>query len=205
MLQRSPEWFKAREGRFTASRISEILGVKGMGKMGEGYCLEKAIEIVYGIDQEESFVSYDMMRGIQLEPVAFEMFQEKKALDFVSVDIATFFPYGKDAGASPDALVGSESILEIKCPRPTKLINLLINGESKIDKSYIDQMQFQMLCTNSKSCFFVNYSEYNGDVLYYEHELKRDEKRIEFIKERLDEAVVIRDEYIQKLNCKTEA
>jgi len=204
MLQRSPEWFKAREGRFTASRISEILGVKGMGKTGEGYCLEKAIEIVYGIDQEEGLVSYDMMRGIQQEPLAFGMFQEKKALDFINVEIASFFPFGKDAGASPDGLVGSDSILEIKCPRPAKLINLTINGESKIDKGYIDQMQFQMLCTNSKSCFFVNYAEYNGDILYYEYELKRDENRIKFIKERLDEAIKIRNEYIEKLKLKTE-
>jgi len=58
--QRSKEWFDQRAGRFTASRISELLGVKGLGLTGEGYAFEMAIEMAVGRDEEESFESFDM-------------------------------------------------------------------------------------------------------------------------------------------------
>ena len=40
--QLSQEWFAIRNGKFTASKIDSLLGVKGLGKTGETYCFEKA-------------------------------------------------------------------------------------------------------------------------------------------------------------------
>ena len=164
MEQRSKEWFKVREGRFTASRISDLLGVKGLGLTGETYAFEKACELVYGVDEDESFESYDMKRGTELEPIAFRKFKELKEFDFLDVQETTFFPYGSHAGASPDGLVGNNAILEIKCPRPTKFFNLVAKGFDAIDKEYIAQMQMQMLCTNSVKAYFFNYIIFNTNI-----------------------------------------
>lgn len=200
MKQRSKEWFNARLGRFTASRISELLGVKGLGLTGENYAFEKACELVFGVDEEEeSFVSFDMQRGENLEPIAFAKFKELKELDFIDVKETTFFPYGSDAGASPDGLVGEDEILEIKCPRSKKFFKLVALGEKAIDSGYCDQMQFQMLCTNSKRCYFFNYIIFKGKEMWHEIIVERDEKRIEFIKERIIEATKLRNEFMAYL------
>jgi putative phage-type endonuclease len=197
--QRSKEWFDERKGRFTASRISELLGVKGLGLTGENYAFEKAVELVYGVDEEESFVSFDMQRGINLEPLAFRKFKEIKELDFIEVKESYFFPYTDDAGASPDGIVGEDAILEIKCPRPNKFFKLVAKGIDAIDSGYIDQMQMQMLCSNSVQCHFFNYIIFNGIEMWHEIIVPRNEKRIELIKERITEASKLRSEYVQYL------
>lgn len=196
MLQRSDEWFELRRGRFTASRICEILGVKGLGKTGETYAFEKATEIVFGIEKDE-IVSWDVRRGVELEPKAFDKFKELN--EFENIQESMFFPYEDDAGASPDGLVGFDSILEIKCPRPKKFFRLIADGIKAIDSNYIDQMQMQMMCTNSQKCYFFNYVEWEDEVFHHTLIIERDEKRIDLIKERIREAVVLRDDFVQYL------
>lgn len=199
MKQRSPEWFKAREGRFTSSRMSELLGIQGLGKTGLTYCHEKAVEKLFGRDEEESYVSHDMQRGVTLEPVAFEIFKELKGLEFIDVREAEFFPYGSDSGSSPDGLVGKDEVLEIKCPRPDKFFNIVSKGIKVVDKKYIVQMQHQMMCTNSKRCHFMNYIVYNNEPMHHIIVIERDETMIALMKERIDEAVIIRDLHIKDL------
>jgi putative phage-type endonuclease len=199
MEQRSKEWFAVREGRFTASRISELLGIKGLGLTGENYAFEKACELVYGVDENENFESFDMKRGVELEPIAFRKFKELKEYDFLEVQEATFFPLGNNAGASPDGLVGDDAILEIKCPRSTKFFKLIAQGKHSIDKSYLDQMQMQMLCTNSNRCHFFNYVIFKNQEMWHEIIIERDETRIELIKQRISEATKLRDEFVEYL------
>ncbi len=199
MKQRSEEWFKAREGRFTSSEFHKLMGIKGLGQTGDTYCHEKAVESFFGRSDEEQFISFDMKRGTDLEPVAFDIFAEKKGQDFIDVSECAFFPYGDNSGSSPDGLVGKDAILEIKCPRYGKFFNLVTHGEQAIDKSYMIQMQHQMMCTNSVRCHFFNYIVYNGEHMYHEIVVDRDEKVITLIKERLTEAVEKRDEYIKDL------
>ena len=199
MQQRSNDWFEARKGRFTGSQIHKLLGVKGLGETGKTYAFENACDIVFGFNEDEGFTSFDMQRGIDLEPIAFNKFAELKQLDFISVEKCTFFPYGDNAGASPDGIVGDKAILEIKCPKPYKFFNLVANGVAEIDKNYFQQMQMEMLCTNSEKAYFFNYIIYNGIPMWHELIVERDEKVIDLIKERIIEATEIRDEYVLKL------
>ena len=198
-MQRSDEWFEMRKGRFTASEINKLLGVKGLGLTGESYAFEKAVESVYGLSDDENFVTFDMQRGIDQEPLAFAKFKELKALDFIDVQECVFFPFGEHAGASPDGLVGTDAILEIKCPKRNKFFKLVANGESEIDKNYIAQMQHQMLCTNSNKAHFFNYLIENGKEYWHEIIIERDEVMIELIKERIKLATEIKLNYISKL------
>lgn len=197
--QRSEQWYNERLGKFTASEIHKLLGVKGLGLTGETYAFEKACELIYGLDEEESFTSYDMQRGIALEPLAFRKFKELKEMEFIEVKESYFFPYTENAGASPDGVVGDDAILEIKSPRSKKFFNLVAKGYDAIDKEYIAQMQMQMLCSNSKRCHFFNYIIFKGQEMWHEIIVERDEKMIELIKERITEAVKIRDDYKQYL------
>jgi len=199
MLQRSSDWFNARKGRFTASSIHKLLGIKGLGQTGESYIFEKAIEDIFGIDEDDTFTSFDMQRGITLEPLAFRKFKELKEFDFIDVQETTFFPFGSHAGASPDGLVGSDSILEIKCPRPTKFFNLVAHGIDSIDKEYIYQMQMQMMATGGGKAYFFNYFIFEGQEYWHEIIVEQDEQVCDLIWDRIIEANEIKNEYINKL------
>jgi putative phage-type endonuclease len=194
MEQRSSDWFRQRLGRFTASRITDLMGVKGLGQTGESYAFKLATEIVFGRD-EEQIETWDMKRGNELEPKAFDLFCGLHPE--YNVQPSEFFPFGDNAGASPDGLIGFDSVLEIKCPRPEKFFRLIAEGESAIDKGYIHQMQMQMMCTNSERAHFFNYIEYNAVPMWHEIIIQRDEQVIELIKQRIDEAAIIRDEFVQ--------
>ena len=196
-VQRSDEWHEQRRGKFTASEIVKLLGVKGLGETGKNYAFDKAVEQLYG-EMEESFISYDMQRGIDLEPLAFAKFKEIKELEFIEVLNCGFFEYENEAGASPDGLVGNDAILEIKCPRSNTFFKLVATNE--IDSKYYAQMQLQMMATNRNKAHFFNYLVHEGIEYWHEIIVERDESMIEKIKERLKEAIEIKIEYINKLN-----
>ena len=195
--QRSENWKIERYGKFSASEIIKLLGVRGLGKTGKTYAIEKAIEELYG-EMEENFVSFDMQRGIELEPLAFSKFKELKELEFLEVTNCGFFKFNEHAGASPDGLVSDDAVLEIKCPKSTTFFELVATNE--VDKKYYAQMQMQMLCTNRNKAYFFNYLIHEGTEYHHEIIVERDEVMIELIKLRLAEAIEIKKEYINKIN-----
>jgi len=202
MEQRSNEWYKERLGKFTASEIYKLMGQKGLGKTGESYCFEKACEIVYGIDEENNLETFDMKRGILLEPLAFRKFKELKYDEYIDVLECGFFKFCDNSGASPDGLVGSDGILEIKCPQSTKFFGIVKDGIDAIDDKYLYQMQMQMLATKRDEAYFFNYIIFNSKEMYHEVVVKRDEKIIDTMKERIEQAIKIRNEYINQLKEK---
>jgi putative phage-type endonuclease len=195
--QRSENWKIERYGKFSASEIIKLLGVRGLGETGKTYAIEKAIEELYG-EMEENFVSFDMERGINLEPLAFAKFKELKELEFLEVTNCGFFKFNEHAGASPDGLVSDNAVLEIKCPKSTTFFELVATNE--VDKKYYAQMQMQMLCTNRNKAYFFNYLIHEGTEYHHEIIVERDEVMIELIKSRLAEAIEIKKEYINKIN-----
>jgi len=202
MEQRSKEWFKIREGRFTASKINRLLGKESLSRTKQSidtYAFEKAIETIYG-REDDTYISEDMQRGINQEPLAFSLFKDLKGYDFLDVKEVGFFKLGEHAGASPDGYVSDNSNLEIKCPRRNKFFKIVANGVSEVDKDYIAQMQMQMLCTDTEKSYFLNYYLENSIQYWHEIIIERDEKTIDLIKERIVIATEIKLEYIEKIN-----
>lgn len=202
MLQRTKEWFKVREGRFTASKINRLLGKESLSRTKQSidtYAFEKAIETVYG-REEDTYISEDMQRGINQEPLAFNLFKEIKSYEFLEVKEVGFYKLGKHAGASPDGNVSNNSNLEIKCPRRNKFFKLVANGINEVDKDYIAQMQMQMLCTKTEKSYFLNYYLENNIQYWHEIIIERDETMIDLIEKRIDIATEIKLEYIEKIN-----
>lgn len=197
--QRSNEWFNQRLGRFTASQISQLMGVKGLGETGNTLAFDKAIEIVFGRDESWNVETWDMKRGKDQEQEAFELFEQLKAQQFIEVQKASFFPLGANSGASPDGLVGTDAVLEIKCPRPEKFFRIVKDGVSALDKSWTDQIQLEMKCTNSTKCYFFVFLKWQGENLYHELEIEYDAQRVDLILKRIEQAVIIRDEYVNEL------
>jgi len=201
--QRSDEWFAQRLGRFTGSKASELLSNgKTSGSVGAGFetlCIQKANEIVFGRDEQWDALAknWDVKRGTDLEPEAFEFLKMLLAQKFITLEVACFFPYGSDGGASPDGIAGKNKCAEIKCPRPEKIFDLIRTGE--IDKDHFNQMQYEMLATNSISCYYFNYAIWKGNPIYHLIEVEADEVIQQKIIELLPKAVKRRDEIVDEL------
>lgn len=195
--QRSEEWKKQRQGKFSASEIYKLMGIKGLGETGKSYAIDKAIEQLFG-DVDENFVSYDMQRGIEMEPLAFAKFKELKSLEFIDVENCGFFNLLDDAGASPDGLVGKDAVLEIKCPKASTFFKLVATNE--IDQKYYYQMQMQMICTGRVKAYFFNYIIIDGLEYWHTIEVQRDDVICDKIIERISKAMQIKNEYINKIN-----
>lgn len=196
--QRSQEWYDLRKGVFTSSEAHKLLGVKGLGQTGETYALEKAIEIVEGFGDDE-LNTFDINRGIELEPYAFNKFNEVKSLDFIKARKVGFIKLNGNVGSSPDGLVGKDEGLEIKCPRRDKFYKIVALGVSAVDKEYVQQMQHQMWVGNLNKFYFMNYIIEFGKEKWHILEFERDEKVINLLKERTNEAIEIRDKYVKLL------
>lgn len=199
MLQRSDEWFEARRGRFTASQIHRLLGKQDLARTKQSidsFAFEKAVETVFGIEQDQ-LITFDMQRGIELEPLAFAKFKDLKSFDFIDVEEATFVSYGDHAGASPDGSTSDNSNLEIKCPKRNNFFKIV--GQGIIDPKYMAQMQMQMMTTLTEKTYFFNYYIEEGVEFWHEIIVQRDEAMIGLIKSRIDMAEVIKLNYINKL------
>ena len=195
--QRTSEWKEQRYGKFTASEIIKLLGVRGLGETGKNYAIDKAIEQLHG-EFEEQYISFDMQNGIDTEPLAFEKFKELKSLQFLDVTNCGFIEYDENTGASPDGLVSDNAILEIKCPKSSTFFKLVATNE--VAAGYYAQMQHQMMCTNRNKAYFFNYLIHEGAEYWHEIIIERDEPFIDKIKERLKEAIEIKNNYINLIN-----
>jgi len=84
------------------------------------------------------------------------------------------------AGASPDGLVDSDGLIEVKAPKSETLIDWRLNGI--IPEEYMLQMQWQMACTGHKWCDFYGYDDrLPPPISNLIKRVERDEKKIEEI------------------------
>jgi len=155
MDQRSDEWFAARLGKVTASRVSDVVAKtkSGYSASRANYMAELVCERLTG-KQGDSFSNAAMVWGTNTEPMARAAYE---ALEGVLVEEIGFVshPTISMAGASPDGLVGEYGLVEIKCPNTATHIETLLGGE--IPSKYVNQMQWQMACTDREWCDFVSY------------------------------------------------
>jgi hypothetical protein len=95
--------------------------------------------------------SFWMTWGIENEPSAKVAYTERTGRQIEEVGFV--LPDDTDAfGCSPDGLVGTEGLLEVKCPAPETLICYHGNGE--LPDQYRPQIQGQLLITGRRWCDF---------------------------------------------------
>ena len=155
MEQRTDEWFAARLGKVTASRVADIVAKtkSGYSTSRANYMAELVCERLTG-KQGDSFSNAAMVWGTNTEPMARAAYE---ALEGVLVEEVGFVSHPTIAmsGASPDGFVGEDGLVEIKCPNTATHIETLLDKE--VPSKYVKQMQWQMACTDRKWCDFVSY------------------------------------------------
>lgn len=155
MEQRSPEWFAARLGKVTASRIADVCAKTktGWGAGRKNYMAELVAERLTGRNAY-SYSNAAMQWGTDMEPDARTAYEFYRS---VTVKEIGFVPHPRmaDAGASPDGLVGDDGLVEIKCPNTASHLETLLGAA--IPEKYLFQMQWQMACTGRQWCDFASY------------------------------------------------
>lgn len=155
MEQRTEEWFAARVGKVTASRIADVVArtKSGFSASRANYCAQLVVERLTGACAE-SFTNAAMQWGTDTEPMARDAYSARTG-DLVEEVGFYVHPRIEQSGASPDGAVGDDGLVEIKCP------NTATHIETILDKApankYLLQMQWQMACANRAWCDFASY------------------------------------------------
>lgn len=174
MKQRTDDWYQARIGKVTASRISKLNAKPTKGKSLNALELELLTERITG-QAVDNFTSHAMQWGIDTEPLARQAYE----LQYFCTVIETGFinhPTIAMCGASPDGLVGDDGLIEIKCPNTVTHISTILSDA--VPCEYIPQMQWQMACTGRKWCDFVSFDPRLTDKPLFIKRVYRDDKQI---------------------------
>lgn len=149
MDQNSPEWFEIRRGLPTASQFKAILA-KGEGKTRYSYMRKLAAEIITGQPSGE-FKRPEFDRGHAMEAEARNFYSF-----FADADpqLVGFVRNGQK-GASPDAFIGDNGLLEIKTQRGDLLVDTIFKGE--FPSEHVAQVQGQLWVTEREFCDLVVY------------------------------------------------
>jgi len=155
MDQRTDEWYAARLGKVTASRLSDVLATIKTGEAAAraNYRIELVAERLTG-KSTPSFTSAAMQWGVDCEPMARSAYETATGLIVTEVGFVDH-PTIAMTGASPDGLVGDDGLIEIKCPDTKTHIETLTSKQ--VPPKYIPQMQWQMACTGRAWVDFVSF------------------------------------------------
>jgi putative phage-type endonuclease len=155
MEQRTDDWFAARLGKVTASKIADVMATTKTGPSAsrKNYMAQLLTERLTG-QKAESYSNAAMQWGTDTEPQARAMYELETGHDVTEVGFIDH-PVIAMSGASPDGLIGDDGLIEIKCPNTATHIETLRGAA--IDKKYVLQMQWQMACTKRQWCDFVSF------------------------------------------------
>lgn len=184
MEQQSAEWFEARLGRVTASRVADVVAKtkSGYSASRSNYMAELVAERLTG-ERAEGYTNAAMQWGTDQEPEA------RIAYEFrtdVSVETVGFIPHPTIdmSGASPDGLVGSDGLVEFKCPNTATHIETLLTGV--IPGKYETQMLWQMACTDRAWCDFASFDpRMPEEMRLFVKRIERDDSRIAELEEEV--------------------
>lgn len=152
--QGSDQWAEIRRGRIGGTSCATLLvngrSDNGLGAGALAMVYEKAAE--FFSDPEESYTSFAMQRGTELEPVARRRYEDET---FSTVTEVGYISKGEYLGVSPDGLIGEDGGVEIKCPAAKEFLRFM---DTKVIKSeYFYQCQWCMYISGRKWWDFVYY------------------------------------------------
>lgn len=180
VTQGEADWMLVRLGKVTASEAGNILTPKLKMKTGDGVAtyLYKKLAEAWRKQPLPGFSSWATYQGAEFEIearrwVSLNTEAKIRNVGFIEHDDGR-------CGCSPDALIGDEGGLELKCPEPTNHVRYLIDGILPDD--YAPQVHMSLYVTGRKWWRFVSYRrEFPKFVLT----VQRDEKIIATIAEAL--------------------
>lgn len=156
--QGTDEWFAARCGKATGSHFSDVLASVKQGEAAtrRNYRVKLALERITGKPAEETFKSQPMLDGTAREPIARSLYEFRH--DTIIDEVGFCLHDRQHCGVSPDGLVGSNGLIEIKCPTPAVHLEYLMRADAPPE--YKAQMQGQLWVMERE---WVDFCTFNPD------------------------------------------
>jgi hypothetical protein len=157
LIQGSDEWLEQRRGIVTASVVGRLITPKTIRSAdnpeSRSLITLLAAERITGWT-EPSYVSDDMLRGLDDEPRA----RDKYAKHYAPVAEAGLMVedrWGFRIGYSPDGLVGDNGLIEVKSRRPKIQLATILADEVPIET--VAQLQCALLVSGREWIDYVSY------------------------------------------------
>lgn len=174
--QNTDEWIALRLGKATASQFGTFMANYGkdFGDPAKRYALQIALERLTSKKAEHSFSNDHTERGHEQEPIARMLYAEEH---FADVTNGGFFNCG-EFGDSPDGLVGTAGVLEIKSVIASTHYATIQRGN--YDPAYKWQLVGHLDCTAREWVDFASYcSDFPDQSQLCVYRLHRDDCEIE--------------------------
>lgn len=161
VVQGSDEWYEMRRGVLTASEMKLI--ITPTFKMASN---DKERSHLYELMAqritkyvEPTYISDDMLRGIEDEATVRQIYAKAYAREVKEVGFVTNDNFGFTIGYSPDGLVGDDGLIETKSRRQKHQIETILDFSegNKCPEEYMIQVQTGFLVTDRKWCDFISY------------------------------------------------
>lgn len=190
--QGSEEWLAARLGVPTASQFSRIISNKTakLSTQADGYAHQLIAEQLLGIPMDNASSGF-MQRGSEMEKTAISFYEMQRECDTEKVGF--ILRDDRRVGCSPDRLVGTDGLLEIKCPSAPVHIGYLLD-ETGI--GYRAQVQGQLWLTGRE---WVDTLSYHPDMPSALVRQVRDAEYIAALAKAVDQFISFIDESKEKL------
>lgn len=150
-------WLNQRVGKLTASRMADAMDVTKAGKHGakRTALLKTILAERLTSDAAHNFVSERMLRGLELEPAGKAEFELRTGqmlgncgfFDHPEIDLF---------GCTPDALIGSDAVFEMKAPDTSTHVDYMLAG-AVVPERYRPQVLAQLACTKRKTVWFASF------------------------------------------------
>jgi hypothetical protein len=157
LVQGSDEWHDQRRGVLTASVIGGLLTATGKVANNDTSRALTALltaERITGYT-DPTYVSDDMLRGIEDEPRAVERYSEHYETPVHNVGFMVRDDWGFAIGYSPDGMVGDDGLLEVKSRRQKKHLQTIV--DDAVPAENMAQLQCGLLVSGRKWIDYVSY------------------------------------------------
>lgn len=198
----SPDWFKLRQGKFTASEVWKLMTTprsknQEISITADTYILEKVHEKLSGLTKT-TINNFATEWGIEHEPMACNWYAKLTGNKIESA----FLYLRENFAATPDRLVNDDGLLEVKCPAngASHLKHCFISDDDYFKKEHPDyywQCMAQMHVTERAWCDFVSFDpRINSDFGLFIYRLHYNTEDGVLIEKKLQEATKLFDNYL---------
>lgn len=158
LIQGSDEWLAQRRGIVTASVVGQLITPSTVKPASNDY--SRALTALLVAERitdwtDPVYVSDDMLRGHEDEPRAVEKYSEWRGVTVDSVGFMVRDDWGFRIGYSPDGLVGTDGLVEVKSPRAKTHLRTILSGE--VPPQHMAQLQCGLLVSGREWIDFISY------------------------------------------------
>jgi putative phage-type endonuclease len=188
--QGTQEWFDIRKLKMTGSKAQAI----GNNSKGLETYIYELVADYYSSQEKEQYTNEDLERGNELEEQARGVYEletgnKTEQVGFIELDEFT--------GVSPDALVGKDGGLEIKCLNDKRYFKELMSDKRTTDYDW--QIQMCLYVTGRKWWDLVIYNpNFKQNIIIYR--IESDEEKQEKLKVGLETSKQMIKDLINKYN-----